>query len=164
MARTKGGPKPNLAFAEGGIAWFDLAGLGVAPSVRAGVRKEFGPVGLRVAFDWAGKNVTGGSLDYQFQYFGGSVALLWPITESAFFLEVGPQLTGGYAAQSFPSSPGFSSGILGAGAAVMATLPVGPCASGSTPACRPSSTELNDQTVVRPGGVGRAARALRVLG
>ena len=151
VARAKGGPKPNLAFAEGGIAWFDLKGLGVAPSVRAGVRKEFGPVGLRVAFDWAGKNVSGGAIDYQFQYFGGSVALLWPLTESAFFLEVGPQLTGGYAAQSLPASPGFSSGIFGAGATAMATLPIGPLRIGLDASVSAQLYKLNDQTVVRPG-------------
>jgi hypothetical protein len=151
VARTKGGPKPNLAFAEGGIAWFDLKGFGVAPSVRAGVRKEFGPVGLRVAFDWAGKDVSGGAVDYQFQYFGGSVALLWPLTESAFFLEVGPQVTFGYAAQSLPSSPGFSSGIFGAGAALMATLPVGPLRLGVDASASAQIYKLNDQTVVRPG-------------
>jgi hypothetical protein len=151
VARTKGGPKPNLAFAEGGIAWFDLAGLGVAPSVRAGVRKEFGPVGLRVAFEWAGKSVSGGALDYQFQYFGGSVALLWPLTESAFFLEVGPQLTGGYAAQSLPASPGFSSGIFGVGAAAMATLPVGPVRLGLDASVSAQLYRLNGETVVRPG-------------
>jgi len=151
VARTKGGPKPNLAFAEGGVAWFDLKGLGVAPTVRAGVRKEFGPVGLRVAFDWAGKDVTGGAIDYQFQYFGGSVALLWPLTEGAFFLEAGPQLTGGYAAQSFPASPGFSSGIFGAGAAIMATFPVGPVRIGLDASATAQLYELNDTTVVRPG-------------
>ncbi len=151
VARSKGGPKPNLAFAEGGIAWFDLKGLGIAPTVRAGVRKEFGPVGLRVAFDWAGKDVTGGAIDYQFQYFGGSVALLWPITESAFFLEVGPQLTGGYAAQSFPASPGVSSGIFGVGATAMASLPVGPLRIGLDASLSAQVYRLNDATVVRPG-------------
>ncbi len=151
VARAKGGPKPNLAFAEGGIAWFDLKGLGVAPSVRVGVRKEFGPVGLRVAFDWAGKNVNGGSIDYQFQYFGGSVALLWPVTESAFFLEIGPQLTGGYAAQSLPAAPAFSSGILGAGAAVMASFPIGPLRLGLDASASAQIYRLNDTTVVRPG-------------
>jgi hypothetical protein len=151
VARTKGGPKPNLAFAEGGVAWFDLQGLGVVPSVRAGVRKEFGPVGLRVAFDWAGRNDTGGSITYQFQYFGGSAALLWPITESAFFLEVGPQLTYGYATQNLPASPSFSSGIFGAGAAVMATFPIGPLRLGVDASGAAQIYKLNDKTVVRPG-------------
>jgi hypothetical protein len=152
VARTKGGPKPNLAFAEGGVAWFDLRGLGVAPTVRVGVRKEFGPVGLRVAFDWAGKNVSGATLDYQLQYFGGSVALLWPLTESAFFLELGPQLTGGFASQSFPASPSFSSGILGAGLAFMASVPVGPIRLGLDVSAAAQLYRLNDRTVVRPGG------------
>ncbi|MGA8890457.1 MAG: caspase family protein [Anaeromyxobacteraceae bacterium] len=152
VARTKGGPKPNLAFVEGGVAWFDLQGLGVAPTVRAGVRKEFGPVGLRVSFDWAGKNVSGPTLDYQFQYFGGSVAVLWPLTESAFFLELGPQLTGGFASQSFPASPSFSSGILGAGLACMASIPVGPLRLGIDVSAAAQLYRLNDRTVVRPGG------------
>jgi hypothetical protein len=151
VARTKGGPKPNLAFAEGGVAWFDLQGLGIVPSVRAGVRKEFGPVGLRVAFDWAGRNDTGGSINYQFQYYGGSAALLWPITESAFFLEIGPQLTYGYAIQNLPASPSFSSGIFGAGAAVMATFPIGPLRLGVDASGAAQIYTLNDKTVVRPG-------------
>jgi hypothetical protein len=152
VARAKGGPKPNLAFVEGGVAWFDMKGLGVAPTVRAGVRKEFGPVGLRVAFDWAGKNVSGGTLDYQFQYFGGSVALLWPLTESAFFLELGPQVTGGFANQTFPASPSFSSGIFGAGAALMASIPLGPVRLGLDVSAAAQLYKLNDKTVVRPGG------------
>ncbi len=152
VARAKGGPKPNLAFVEGGVAWFDLSGLGVTPTVRAGVRKEFGPVGLRVTFDWAGKNVSGGALDYQFQYFGGSAALLWPLTGSAFFLELGPQLTGGWATQSFPASPSFSSGIFGAGAALMATVPVGPLRLGLDLSAAAQLYKLNGSTVVRPGG------------
>jgi hypothetical protein len=151
VARTKGGPKPNLAFVEGGVAWFDLKGLGIVPSVRAGVRKEFGPVGLRVAFDWAGKSDTGGSITYQFQYYGGSAALLWPLTESAFFLEVGPQLTYGYAFQALPASPSFSSGILGAGGAAMASLPVGPLRLGLDLSLSAQLYRLNDKTVVRPG-------------
>ncbi|MCX5730058.1 MAG: caspase family protein [Deltaproteobacteria bacterium] len=151
VARAKGGPKPNLAFVDAGVAWFDLKGLGIAPSVRAGIRKEFGPVGLRVAFDWAGKNDTGGSINYQFQYYGGSAALLWPITESAFFLEVGPQITYGYAIQNLPASPSFSSGIFGAGAAIMATLPVGPLRLGIDASAAAQVYKLNDKTVVRPG-------------
>jgi hypothetical protein len=115
------------------------------------VRKEFGPVGLRVAFDWSGKNVSGGAIEYQFQYFGGSVALLWPVTESAFFLELGPQLTGGYAAQSLPASPGFSSGIFGAGAALMATFPIGPVRLGLDASASAQLFKLNDTTVLRPG-------------
>jgi hypothetical protein len=120
--------------------------------VRAGVRKDFGAVGLRVAFDWAGKNVNGGTLDYQFQYFGGSVALLWPLTESAIFLELGPQLTGGFASQSLPASPSFSSGILGAGVAFMASVPVGPLRLGLDVSAAAQLYRLNDRTVVRPGG------------
>ncbi|HET8724836.1 MAG TPA: caspase family protein [Anaeromyxobacteraceae bacterium] len=152
VARTKGGPKPNLAFVEGGVAWFDLSGLGVLPTVRAGVRKEFGPVGLRITFDWAGGRNASGTLSYTFQYFGGSAALLWPLTESALFLEVGPQVTLGYATQSFPTSSGFSSGILGLGAAAMATVPVGPLRLGLDLAASAQVFKLNGGTVLRPGG------------
>lgn len=152
VARAKGGPKPNLAFVEGGVAWFDLAGLGAAPTVRAGVRKEFGEVGLRVSFDWAGKGVSGATLDYSFQYFGGSAALLWPVTEGALFVEVGPQITGGWATQSFPASPSFSSGIFGVGGAMMATVPVGPLRLGLDLSIAAQLYRLNDGTVVKPGG------------
>jgi hypothetical protein len=150
VARTKGGPRPNLVFVEAGIAWFDLAGLGVAPSVHAGLRKEFGSVGLRVAFDWAGKSVSG-TLDYQFSYYGGSAAVLWPLTESAFFLELGPTVSYGYATQRLPSTQSFSSGILGAGALVMATVPIGPLRVGLDATVEAQLFRLNDQTVVRPG-------------
>jgi hypothetical protein len=104
-----------------------------------------------VAFDWAGKSDTGGSITYQFQYYGGSAALLWPLTESAFFLEVGPQLTYGYAFQALPASPSFSSGILGAGGAAMASLPVGPLRLGLDLSLSAQLYRLNDKTVVRPG-------------
>ncbi len=151
VARAKGGPKPNLAFVEGGVAWFDIQGFGVAPAVHAGIRKEFGPFGLRVAFDWAGKDASDGALQYQFSYYGGSASLLWPLTESAFFLELGPALSYGYATQRLPSSQSFSSGILGAGALAMATVPVGPLRLGVDVTVAAQVFKLNDSTVVRPG-------------
>ena len=152
VARAKGGPKPNLAFVEGGVAYVALKGFGVAPAVRAGVRKEFGAFGLRVAFDWAGKSVSDPSLSYDFAYYGGSAALLWPLTESAVFVEVGPQLSYGYATQRLPASQSFSSGMAGAGAAVLVTVPVGPLRLGLDAVAAAQVFKRNDQTVVQPGG------------
>jgi hypothetical protein len=159
VARAKGGPKPNLAFVEGGIAYLALKDFGVAPSVRAGVRKEFGTFGLRVAFDWAGKSVSDPALSYDFAYYGGSAALLWPLTESAVFVEVGPQLSYGYASQRLPASQSFSSGIGGAGAAVLVTVPVGPVRLGLDASAAAQVFRRNEQTVVQPGG----SAALSVL-
>jgi len=159
VARAKGGPKPNLAFVEGGVAYLALKGFGVAPAVSAGVRKEFGPVGLRVAFDWAGKTVSDPALSYDFAYYGGSAALLWPLTETAVFVELGPQLAYGYATQRLPQSQSFSSGVVSAGAALLVTVPVGPLRLGLDLVASAQVFKRNDQTVVQPGGTA----ALSVL-
>ena len=165
VARAKGGPKPNLAFAEGGIAWFDLKGLGVAPSVRAGVRKEFGPVGLRVAFDWAGKNVSGGAIDYQFQYFGGSVALLWPAHRERLLPRDRPaahrRIRRPEPARPAPASRRGSSAPARRS---WPRFPVGPLRLGLDASAAAQLYKLND-TDGRPARrLGRAAPALRVLG
>jgi len=153
VARAKGGPKPTLAFAGGGIAHFGLKGFGVAPTARVGARKELGPVGLRIAFEWAGKSgVSDPPLSYDFAYYGGSAALLWPVNESAVLVELGPRISGGYATQRLASSASFSSAVLGAGAAVMATAPIGPVRVGLDLDASALVLRLNERTAVRPGG------------
>jgi hypothetical protein len=52
LARAKGGPKPGLLFAGVGVTAIGLPGFGVAPAARVGVRKEVGPVGVRVRLDY----------------------------------------------------------------------------------------------------------------
>ncbi|HZY04022.1 MAG TPA: caspase family protein [Anaeromyxobacteraceae bacterium] len=152
MARAKGGPMPGVLYAGAGVASMDLPGFGVAPFARIGLRQELGSVGLRVRFDAMGKSVTDQWLHYDFLYFGGAAAALFPLTASRFLLEAGPELGWGYATQRLPDRESFASGVGWGGAAVMATYPLGPVRLGLDASVGAQAFKLNGDTVFRPAG------------
>jgi len=152
LARAKGGPKPGLLFAGVGGTWLGLPGLGVAPTARVGVRKEVGPIGLRVRLDYVGGSGNDGGLRYDLAYFGGAVAALYPLNAARILVEVGPEVGYGYAWQRLSNRQSFGSGVLWAGGAGMVTAPVGPVRVGLDFSVGINELRLNQHATVRPGG------------
>ncbi len=150
LARAKGGPKPGLLYAGVGGATLGLANFGVAPELRVGVRKEVGPVGLRVRLDYMGKSVNDAGLRYDLAYFGGAVAAFYPVNASRILVEAGPEVGYGYAFQRLADRRSFGSGVLWAGAAAMVTAPLGPARVGVDAAFGAQGLRLNQHATVRP--------------
>src|SRR5262249_51295517 len=88
-ARQKGGPAPLVVFAGGGITSLRLSNFGVAPALRAGVRKELGELGLRFHAEVARKDVSDVNLKYTYWSASGALALVTPLVDGPLFLEGG---------------------------------------------------------------------------
>jgi len=154
LARSKGGPKPGLLFVGPGLFTLGLRGLGAAPAVRVGVRKEVGPVGLRVRLDYAGKSASDPRLGrYDLTYVGGAAAALLPLNAARVLFEAGPELGYGYAMQRLHGSGrGFGSSVLFGGAAAMVTVPFGPVRLGADAGLGGQAFRLDGHGAVRPAG------------
>ncbi len=159
LARAKGGPKPGLLFAGVGVATLGLPGFGAAPMAELGVRKEIGELGLRVRLDWFGKSANDAGVRYDLSYLGAAAALLYPLNASRILVEAGPEVGYGYARQELADRRTFGSGVLWAGAAVLATAPVGPLRLGVDAAVGAQAFKLDFGNAVRPA-VSLSALAL----
>src|SRR6267378_1498917 len=151
-ARQKGGPAPLVAFAGGGITAAPLPGFGIAPALRAGVRKELGgDLGLRVHAEVARKDVSDDGLRYSFWSASGAAALVMPLLDGTIFLEGG--LLGGYtfASQSVSAGASYTGGGPIAGGVLQATTRLGSIRLGLDLQAEARFFRLNDATVVRPG-------------
>ncbi len=152
VARSKGGPKPGLVYAGFGAATMGIPGFGAAPAVRVGLRKEVGPLGLRVRLDYMGKGASDIGLRYDLDYIGGAAALLYPINADRILVEAGPELGYGYARQRLANRRSFGSGVLWAGAALLATAPVGPLRIGLDVGIGAQAFKLDNRNTARLGG------------
>jgi hypothetical protein len=150
LARLKGGPKPGLVFAGFGATALGLPGFGAAPAFRLGVRKEVGPVGVRVRLDYLGKAVNDLGVRYDLAYVGGAVAALYPLNASRVLVEAGPEIGYGYASQRLSDRRSFGSNLLWGGVALMATAPAGPVRIGLDAAVGGDLMRLDFRTTVRP--------------
>jgi hypothetical protein len=151
MARAKGGPKPGLLYTGVGVSWVGLPNFKAAPTARIGLRKEVGPVGLRLRIDYA--NASGLRdqwLEYDYQFTGGALAGLYPVNRGRVLLEAGLEGGYGYAQQTLPDRRTFSSGVATAAAAFMLTAPVGPVRLGLDATVGGQLMKLNDQRTVKP--------------
>jgi len=150
VARSKGGPKPGLLY--GGIGFWstDLAGFGVAPTARVGVRKELGPVGLRFKLDLARKRVTDQSLVYDYTYTGGSLAALYPVNAGRVLVEAGPEAGYGWATQRLLDQRSFEAGVGSFGGALLVTAPVGSVRVGVDASAGAQIFDLNGSRGVHP--------------
>ncbi len=152
LARAKGGPKPGLLFAGVGAATIGLPHFGVAPAARVGVRKEIGPIGLRVRLDYVGKSVDDAGVRYDLTYVGGAAAALYPLNTARVLVEAGPEVGYGYAWQRLDNRLSFGSPVLWAGVAAMVTAPLGPARVGVDLAFGAQGMGLDFHTAVRPAG------------
>ena len=153
VARSKGGPKPGLLYAGGGVATVGLPGFGAAPAGRLGVRKELGPVGLRIRLDQVQKRVTDGWLVYDYAFTGGAVAALYPLNVGKVLVEGGVEAGWGWASQRLVETGrrSFAAGVLQGGAALLVTAPVGPLRLGLDASAGAMVFSLNDERTVRFG-------------
>jgi hypothetical protein len=153
VARAKGGPKPGLLFAGFGATALGLPGFGAAPAARVGVRKELGPIGVRVRLDYLGKAVNDAGVRYDLAYVGGAAAALYPLNTGRVLVEAGPELGYGYATQRLGQDRrSFGSSIVSGGVAVMATAPLGPLRVGVDAGVGANVMRLDFRTAVRPAG------------
>lgn len=150
QARAKGGPKPGLLFAGGGAATLGLPGFGAAPMARIGVRKEVGPVGLRIGFDYLRKSVVDGGLRYDLDYTGGAISALYPVAGSRVLLEAGPELGFGWARQRLLDRRTFETGVGRAGLAAMVTAPLGAARVGLDAGLAAQLLKLDGKREIRP--------------
>jgi hypothetical protein len=150
-ARQKGGPAELIAFAGGGLTTLRLSSFGVAPALRAGVRKELGQFGLRVHAEVARTDVNDQGLQYKFWSATGAAALVMPVLDGPFFVEGG--VLGGYSVAQQVASGGTSytgSGPI-AGGVLQGTWRLGKVRLGLDLQAEARFFRLNDAAVVRPG-------------
>jgi hypothetical protein len=150
VARTKGGPRPGEAFAGLGGALVSLPGGGVAPALRAGVRREVGPVGLVLSLEYAFRDVTDAGQTYAYQRVGGDVAFMLPIAGSVRLLEGGVLLGYGYATQTWQDHRSFSAGDVTGGALVRWSFPVGRLRAALDASAGGRLFQLDGQQTLRP--------------
>jgi len=126
MARAKGGPLPTEWWLGGGVQSIGLPGGSVAPSLRAGLRREVGPFGLLVHADYAFADVKDRTLSYGYTRIGGGVSLMLPIAGYRTLLEGGLDLGGGYDTQALRDGRHFETGDVTGGAVLRLSRPFGP--------------------------------------
>jgi hypothetical protein len=150
VARAKGGPRPAEAFAGVGAHLVSMPGGGIAPAVRAGVRREVGPAGLVVALEYALADVTDRDLSYDYSRFGAEAALLLPVAGGRRLVEAGVLAGWGWATQTLPDHRTFHAGDATAGFLVRASIPVGRLRGAVDLAAGGRAFELNGSRTVRP--------------
>ena len=114
------------------------------------MRKEVGPVGVRVRLDYLGKAVNDLGVRYDLAYAGGAVAALYPLNASRVLVEAGPEIGYGYASQRLSDRRSFGSNLLWGGVALMATAPAGPVRIGLDAAVGGDLMRLDFRSTVRP--------------
>jgi hypothetical protein len=150
VARTKGGPRAAEAFAGFGGQLVSMPGGGVAPALRAGVRREVGPAGLVLAMDYAFKDVSDHGQRYTYQRVGGEAALLLPIVGSGRLLEGGVMAGYGYATQTWRDHRSFSAGDTTAGLLLRWSLPLGRLRAALDVSAGGRLFELDGKRTLRP--------------
>jgi hypothetical protein len=126
QARAKGGPMPTEVWLGAGATLPALEGVSVAPGLRAGVRRELGPVGLVVHADFSavsGTSTTAGS--FSLTRLGGGATALYPLAGARVLLEGGGDLSAGWNQQAMGDGRHFETGDLGVGAALRLSFPLG---------------------------------------
>jgi hypothetical protein len=160
IARSKGGPLPAEAFAGMGVHWVPLPSGGVAPAVRAGLRRELGPFGLVLTGEYAFKDVTDRGRSYSYSRAGGELALLTPIAGGKRLLEAGAFAGYGWTTQTLSGDRrSFSAGDATAGFALRASVPIGRLRAAFDLAAGARQFKLNGDATVKPA----ASAALVVL-
>jgi hypothetical protein len=159
IARSKGGPPPAEWFAGFGVATSGLPGFGMAPTLRAGMRREIGSrsVAMRLHLDYTAKDVTDSSvarsLSYGYSRIGGGGALLTPVVGGKYLVEAGVDVGYGWNSQSLRDGRHFNVGDLTGGLALVASAPVGRLRLAFDGMFGGSVFKLNNSTTVKPVSV-----------
>jgi hypothetical protein len=131
IARSKGGPPPTEWFAGFGVSTVGTTQGGLAPTLRAGMRREVGTnsLAMRLHIDYTTKDVLDQSapsaLSYGYSRIGGGGALLTPVVGGKYLVEAGVDVGYGWNTQTLHDGRKFSVGDLTGGLAVVASAPVG---------------------------------------
>ena len=125
VARSKGGPLPAEWFAGLGASSLGVPGVGAAPAVRAGFRRELGPLALRVHGDYAFGSGSSGATRFELSRVGGAAAFLLPVAGGRRLLEAGFEAGGGYTQESVAGGRRFSGADATAGLNLVASSPLG---------------------------------------
>jgi hypothetical protein len=153
VVRSKGGPLPAEMFAGMAAQLVSMPGGGIAPTVRAGVRRELGPAGLVVSADYGFKSVTDRDLSYDYWRVGADAALLLPIAGGRRLLEAGVIAGYGWANQTLDDRRSFSAGDATAGFLVRASVPLGRLRGAVDLSGGARTFELNGSRTVRPAAM-----------
>jgi hypothetical protein len=160
IARSKGGPLPTESFAGMGVHLISMPDGGVAPALRAGLRREVGPAGLVLSLEYAAADVNDSGKVYAYSRFGGSAALVLPIVGSRRLLEGGVFAGYGWATQTWKGDHrSYSAGDLTGGFALRASIPIGRLRAALDAEGGVRTFELNGARTTRPA----ASAALVVL-
>ena len=151
LARAKGGARPTLFFAGGGVATHPLPGVGLTPLFRVGGRQELGSLGLRVRLDYARRNANDLGLHYAFSFLGAGAALLAPFSLGPVLLEVGPEAGLGLVLQQVDGGKSYTAPDLGASLVSMASFRAGPVRLGLDLSAGVHAFRLDHTATVRPG-------------
>jgi hypothetical protein len=159
VARSKGGPMPAELFAGFGVSSNGMPGLGLVPTLRAGLRKEVGSrsVALRLHIDYSAKDATDASTPAPFNYgysrIGGGGALLTPVYGGKYLVEAGVDASYGWNSQSLRDGRHFNVGDVTGGLAVVASAPVGRMRLAFDGTFGGTVLKLNNATTVKPSAV-----------
>jgi hypothetical protein len=151
MARAKGGPRPTELWLGAGAMLPALEGVSVAPGLRAGVRRELGPVGLVVHGDFSatsGSSATAGH--FSLTRIGGGATALYPLAGYSVLLEGGVDLGGGWNQQAMADGRHFETGDVSAGAALRLSFPLGGWRAAFDATGGLQSLKVNDARTTRP--------------
>jgi hypothetical protein len=151
-ARAKGGPKAMEAFAGLGASLVTMPGGGVAPTVRAGVRREVGPAGLVVSAEYALASVRDRGLSYDWSRVAADAALLLPVTGGRRLLEAGVFGGYGWSTQKLRDHRTYDAGDATAGFLARLSIPVGRLRGAVDLAAGARAFTLNGSRTVKPAG------------
>jgi hypothetical protein len=159
VARSKGGPKPTEWFAGFGVASTGMPGMGLAPTVRAGMRREVGSTSLamHLHLDYTAKDVTdiagGRQLPYGYSRIGGGGALLTPVLGGKRLVEAGVDLSTGWNTQSLRDGRNYKAVDFTGGLAVVASMPVGRMRLAFDGMLGGTAFKLNNSETVKPAAI-----------
>jgi hypothetical protein len=126
QARAKGGPASTEWWVGGGVHLVGLPGApGVVPALRAGLRREIGPLGLVLHADYAFGDAGDAGFSYAYTRLGLGASLLYPLAGSRVLLEGGADLGGGWNAQGLGDGRHFETADGTAALALRLSAPLG---------------------------------------
>jgi hypothetical protein len=125
VARSKGGPLPTEWWLGAGGHLVGIGGAGLVPALRAGLRREVGPLGLVVHADYAVGDVTMEGLPTSYTRLGGGATLLYPLLGGRTLLEGGVDLGAGWNTQGLADGRHYQTGDVTGALALRLSVPLG---------------------------------------
>jgi hypothetical protein len=151
IARAKGGPRATEIWLGAGVMKPALDGVALAPGLRAGVRREIGPIGLVLHADWSATSGTSGSAGgFSLTRIGGGATALYPLAGHAVLLEGGLDLGGGWNSQAMNDGRHYEAGDVTAAGALRLSFPLAGWRAALDFTGGVQSLQINQARAVRP--------------